>query len=130
MTFDDLPYDRQLSEMLSDNLGWTSTVAKQLESMGHSYANLNSSAIKFVSILSMLLGIYVMYLSAPRRPFISFTVVCTISIVGYFKDTDNRKKLLLIISSVVLSVLIAFTIGIVNSDSVFIDRVISFGTCI
>jgi Rod binding domain-containing protein len=55
--FDDLPYDQQFSAMLSDNLGWTSTVAKQMKLMGHSHANLNSSAIKFVSILSMFLGI-------------------------------------------------------------------------
>jgi uncharacterized membrane protein YczE len=71
-----------------------------------------------------------MYLSASRGSFISFAVVCTILIVNYFKNTDNRNKLLLIISSVVLPAFIDFTIGIVNSDSVFIDRVISFGRCI
>jgi hypothetical protein len=90
----------------------------------NSYVNLNNNFIKFIAIVSMMLGLDIIYLCASRGPFLSFMAVFIFSAIGYSKNADSRRNLLLILGIIILLLAIGFAMGLVSSDSAFMARVI------
>ncbi len=90
----------------------------------NSHANLSNSYVKFICIVWLMVGLYILYLSASRGPFLGFIIINFFSAISYFRNRDSRKNGLLLLSIIALSSAVAFTTGSINPDSAFFSRVI------